>query len=117
MKELDEQGYQTAQECLEFGQNIVQQQHIAWSKSCNNMDNESLEATDLATKMQVLYIKNMVASLKSEVQNKTYEMAEEYKSKMGEEMDISHETNNSMVLSVNEDYIQNAFHSLYLYLL
>ena len=84
MKELDEQGYQTAQECLEFGQNFVQQQHIAQSKSHNNMDNESLEPMDLAPKKQVLYIKNMV--------------------------DISHETNTSMVLSVNEneDYIQNA---------
>jgi hypothetical protein len=110
MKELDEQGYQTAQECLEFGQNIVQQQHAAWSKSHNNMDNKSLEATNLATKMQFLYIKNMVASLKLEVQNETYETAEEYESKTAEEMDISHETNNSMVLSVNkdEDYIHNA---------
>ena len=66
--------------------------------------------------LSLLYIKNLVASLKLEVQNKTYKTAEEYKSeaeeyksKTAEEMDISHETKNSMVLSVNEDedYIHN----------
>jgi hypothetical protein len=60
--------------------------------------------------MQFLYIKNMVAGQKLNVQDKTYETAEEYESKMGEEINISHETNNSMVLSMNEDkdYVHNA---------